>query len=283
MAYLERLNPKNFKSNPEVSFNFSNHAKIIATDNSLYIGTANYSDESQDNIESGTLIRDKSVIKRIFDEVFPVIMDESTPYFEDDFNIFRLFVISMEGKFKKWLTWFDNELTWKNAAGIRGVYEYFKFDVDDLECIHMDIEELLGLRNLIENTYSETDEEYNELVDKITEVMEKIDIEWMSDFMLTDSDFYNFVVYDSDTRTDELIQENPNAHAVYEVESNLTDLVLHDLIDKLNLDISSIENFYGKERKREFYAISLEDEYSLLECIAKISGTGDRLKKMAQE
>ena len=58
---------------------------------------------------------------------------------------------------------------------------------------------------MIENTYSETDEEYNELVDKITEVMKKIDIEWMSDFTLTDSDFYNFVVYDSDTRTDELI------------------------------------------------------------------------------
>lgn len=211
-AYLERLNPENFKSNPEVSFNFSNHAKIIATDNILYIGSANYSDESQDNIESGTLIRDKSAIKRIFDEVFPVIMDESTPYFEDDFNIFRLFVISMEGKFKKWLTWFDNELTWKNAAGIRGLYEYFKFDVDDLECIHMDIEELLELRNLIENTYSETDEEYNELVDKITEAMKRIDIEWMSDFTLTDSDFYNFVVYDSDTRTDELIQENPDAY-----------------------------------------------------------------------
>ena len=211
-AYLERLNPENFKSNPEVSFNFSNHAKIIATDNILYIGSANYSDESQDNIESGTLIRDKSAIKRIFDEVFPVIMDESTPYFEDDFNIFRLFVISMEGKFKKWLTWFDNELTWKNAAGIRGLYEYFKFDVDDLECIHMDIEELLELRNLIENTYSETDEEYNELVDKITEAMKRIDIEWMSYFTLTDSDFYNFVVYDSDTRTDELIQENPDAY-----------------------------------------------------------------------
>lgn len=211
-AYLERLNPENFKSNPEVSFNFSNHAKIIATDNILYIGSANYSDESQDNIESGTLIRDKSAIKRIFDEVFPAIMDESTPYFEDDFNIFRLFVISMEGKFKKWLTWFDNELTWKNAAGIRGLYEYFKFDVDDLECIHMDIEELLELRNLIENTYSETDEEYNGLVDKITEVMKRIDIEWMSDFTLTDSDFYNFVVYDSDTRTDELIQENPDAY-----------------------------------------------------------------------
>lgn len=73
------------------------------------------------------------------------------------------------------------------------------------------------------------------------------------------------------------------AYAVYEVESNLTDLVLHDLIDKLNPDLRSIENFDGKERKREFYAMSPEDAYSLLECIAKISGTEDRLKKMVPE
>ena len=73
------------------------------------------------------------------------------------------------------------------------------------------------------------------------------------------------------------------AYAVYEVESNLTDLVLHDLIDKLNPDLRSIENFGGKERKREFYAMTPEDAYALLECIAKISGTEDRLKKMAPE
>ena len=73
------------------------------------------------------------------------------------------------------------------------------------------------------------------------------------------------------------------AYAIYEVESNLTDLMLHDLIDKLNPDLRSIENFDGKERKREFYAISAEDAYSLLECIAKISGTENRLKKMAPE
>ena len=56
------------------------------------------------------------------------------------------------------------------------------------------------------------------------------------------------------------------AYAVYEVESNLTDLVLH-----------------GKERKREFYAMSPEDAYDLLDSIAKISGTEERLKKMAPE
>ena len=73
------------------------------------------------------------------------------------------------------------------------------------------------------------------------------------------------------------------AYAVYEVESNLTDLVLHDLIDKLNPDLRSIENFDGKERKREFYAMTPEEAYKLLECIAKISGTEDRLKKMTPE
>ena len=98
-AYLERLNPENFQSNPEVSFNFANHAKIIGTENILYIGSANYSDESSDNIESGTIITDKVAINRIYEEFFPVIIEESTPYFEDEFNVFRLFVLSMKTKF----------------------------------------------------------------------------------------------------------------------------------------------------------------------------------------
>ncbi len=73
------------------------------------------------------------------------------------------------------------------------------------------------------------------------------------------------------------------AYAVYEVNSNLTDLVVHDLIDKLNPDLRSIETFDGKERKREFYAMKPDEAYSLLECIAKISGTENRLKKMKPE
>ena len=73
------------------------------------------------------------------------------------------------------------------------------------------------------------------------------------------------------------------AYAIYEVDSTLTDKVLHELIDQLNPDLRSIETFDGKERKREFYAMRPEEAYSLLECIAKISGTEERLKKMAPE
>ena len=75
-----------------------------------------------------------------------------------------------------------------------------------------------------------------------------------------------------------------SAYATYEVESNLTDVVFHDLIDRLNPDLRSIETFAGRERKREFYAMSPEDAYSLLECIAKkISGTEARLRKVDTE
>lgn len=72
-------------------------------------------------------------------------------------------------------------------------------------------------------------------------------------------------------------------YAIYEVESKLTDKELHKLIDTLNPDLRTIETFDGKERVKEFYAMSAEDAYSLLECIAKISGTLSRLKRMEPE
>ncbi len=73
------------------------------------------------------------------------------------------------------------------------------------------------------------------------------------------------------------------AYAVYAVESGLTDKSLHSIIDSLNPDLRAIENFDGKKRIKEFYAMSAEDAYRLLECIAKISGTTDRLKRMKPE
>ena len=73
------------------------------------------------------------------------------------------------------------------------------------------------------------------------------------------------------------------AYAIYEVNKALTDKELHKLIDTLNPDLRTIETFDGKERVKEFYAMAPEDAYSLLECIAKISGTTDRLKRVKPE
>ena len=68
-------------------------------------------------------------------------------------------------------------------------------------------------------------------------------------------------------------------YATYEVDCRLSDLKIHSIIDRLNPDLRSIDNFDGKRRVREFYAMSAEDAYSILEAIAEIHNCVDRLKK----
>jgi len=62
------------------------------------------------------------------------------------------------------------------------------------------------------------------------------------------------------------------------VDSRLSDLKIHSIIDRLNPNLRSIDNFNGQKRVREFYAMSPEDAYSILEAIAEINGCADRLK-----
>ena len=66
-------------------------------------------------------------------------------------------------------------------------------------------------------------------------------------------------------------------YATYEVNSRLSDLKIHSIIDKLNPNLRSIDNFNGQKRVREFYAMSPEDAYSILEAIAEIHGCSDKL------
>lgn len=212
-VYLDKLNPENFQSNPYVAFNFTNHAKIIGTENIVYIGSANYSDESKYNIESGILIRDKEFIHKLYEEVFPVIVNESTPYFDDDFNILRLFVLSMTSKFSAWLCKFEEGLVWKNPdTKMYNIKNKLSFDLEDLEELAADVEELVRLKSLIENTCKEDDDEYNDLVDEIEKEIDSISLEWMSGFVMSDSDFYNVISYDEEGKSCEYLQEYPDAY-----------------------------------------------------------------------
>ncbi|MCD8308463.1 MAG: GIY-YIG nuclease family protein [Clostridia bacterium] len=67
-------------------------------------------------------------------------------------------------------------------------------------------------------------------------------------------------------------------YATYEVSDRLSDIQIHNIIDSLNPNLRSIETFEGKKRVREFYAMSKEDAYKLLEGIAKINGLTHNLK-----
>ena len=68
-------------------------------------------------------------------------------------------------------------------------------------------------------------------------------------------------------------------YATYEVDSELSDKRLHSILDKLNPDLRSAEEIDGKKRTREFYAMSPEDAFSILEAISEINNYRNRLKK----
>lgn len=62
-------------------------------------------------------------------------------------------------------------------------------------------------------------------------------------------------------------------YATYETQGNLEDKKLHKLIDNLNPDLRVSKN-------REFFVMTPEDAYDLLEAIATISGSLDKLKRV---
>lgn len=69
-------------------------------------------------------------------------------------------------------------------------------------------------------------------------------------------------------------------YATYEVSSELSDRKLHSVIETLNPHLRARDTVDGKRRVREFFAMSPEDAFSILEAIATINGFTDRLKRM---
>lgn len=62
-------------------------------------------------------------------------------------------------------------------------------------------------------------------------------------------------------------------YATYETKGNLEDKKLHALIDRLNPELRVSKN-------REFFLMTPEEAYALLESIAIISGSADKLSKI---
>ena len=107
-------------------------------------------------------------------------------------------------------------------------------------------------------------------------------------YILTNPSFPQYVKigYATDVRQrlDELNRSSAvpfafRVYATYEVDSALSDKKLHSILDKLNPELRSTEEVDGKRRIREFYAMTPEDAYSILEAIAEINNYSHRLKK----
>lgn len=67
-------------------------------------------------------------------------------------------------------------------------------------------------------------------------------------------------------------------YATYAVNTKLSDLKVHTMIDLMNPSLRTIDNVDGKKRVREFYAITAHDAFEMLKAMAEIHGTTDNLK-----
>lgn len=84
--YIDKLNPERFNVNTDTSFSFSNHSKIILTNNKVYVGSANFSDESRNNIESGFISDDVEFIEFIKKDIVGYMEGNSVGYYNNKFS-----------------------------------------------------------------------------------------------------------------------------------------------------------------------------------------------------
>jgi len=68
-------------------------------------------------------------------------------------------------------------------------------------------------------------------------------------------------------------------YATYKVNSYLSDVKLHSIIDKLNPSLRTRYNENGRNRVREFYVMAPEDAYAILEALAEIHDCTDNLTR----
>lgn len=107
-------------------------------------------------------------------------------------------------------------------------------------------------------------------------------------YILTNKSFDNYVkigyANDVEKRVEQLNSSEctPYAfyvYATYEVDARLMDKKVHTILDKLNPSLRAIQQYNGRMRKREFFAISAEDAYAVFEAMAEIHGCPERLKR----
>lgn len=106
-------------------------------------------------------------------------------------------------------------------------------------------------------------------------------------YILSNPSFEDFVkigfARDVEARVKQLNQSEctPYAfriYATYGIEKELGDKEVHKIIDKLNPDLRSKETINGKERKREFYKMTPEAAYEILEAMSELHCTTNNLK-----
>ncbi len=288
--YKKCLNPQNYSMRLNPYFAFDNHAKVVLTDNMVYWGSSNFSDESSQNIECGTLSTDKELIKYMRETLFTNIQDKSIPYYKNNFavaisNLESLIPVCKEARdnlfessFEPWADYdTDFEEKWifrksENCLTISFLRNFISFIMGfdealnvidkivdeywDFEELPEEVEQLSGLYDEYKKVYEDFFTDISSLFDAL-EPMAAYDVS--SEACRRISNEYGMEAYDEylDDYTDKVMDETLSE---YEELIENSEQTLRDSIERLDSIIKYFEQL----------KINL---YKLLKVNAKIDNT----------
>ena len=241
--YMSKLDPQKFGNNVEVLFNFSNHGKIIMTDKIVYIGSENFSEESERNTEFGIISKDVNFIGYLKNVIFEDVKSDSATYYEYNYTSL-LFEATMI---------ISAIFNAKNC-----LYEEIYFLHDDIDgewYYYNDTEATLSPRTL-------------DNVKNIIETSCKIA-----------SDIYDAIDNVTDSDEDITSQANDIYERLKDISNKIEELITSDNI--YDLSIFTTENFIDSQLQTE-YAMEAYEE-NLDHCIELASSTAlGELSDLAQ-
>lgn len=241
--YISKLNPDKFPTQFVPYFNVNNHAKMIGTENIVYIGSANYSNESSDNIEAGIIIEDKDFIQKLYSEFFDKVESSSMSYYDEYFSAFRLFALSLYAKFKHHHHNFLQNLYTDYERTKLCVADVVFIDVSDLATLYRDLDELNSISGAADNTYDEDNDEYNEELEELKKSFECISIEWLQSVISEDGSLYDLVTFNTEQKANDILQEE---YAFDAYEENL-DMYAEKALDTATEIYSSLHSDFSEE------------------------------------
>jgi hypothetical protein len=265
--YLRILSPESFDSDISIYFNFTNHSKITVTDNYAYIGSANFSIESSNNIEAGVLVSDTDAVKRIQEEFIPEIIRQSSEYFGVDILDEFMVLLSMfdseirdfdesflSNIFNRYLSAKEGEKCFdiKQNKLHSGDFEKFQFNMNSF------IDELNISAHSIKKYVNENTFEILGSIDRL--ICENKSMDEFVKFKeehFSQEIFEDLLIHDTGENTDELLQESLES-ADYEKDRILFEAKQH----LINLDdyIQVLSELVGDLIKSIIILIGIEEE-----------------------
>ncbi|MBI6087487.1 hypothetical protein H8J89_05360 [Clostridium perfringens] len=260
--YKNKLNPKDIADKADVYFCFVNHSKIVMTDNIVYIGSSNFSDESSNNIENGFISRDKEFIDFLEEELFPWVIEYSSEY-EMDNNLLFLEAAIQKSISMIYGIYEEYYMCFYSLADHRGTERWYYNTTEDLISVDK-FEETISILH-----------KYLELLEKVNSIFNKA-------MVSNDIDNIDDIIEDSNKivrRIEDLCNIELHELASFNRQSYIDDYLNEYYAEAYDENLDYYVDAAIDKANEAFYDISIESH----KMVDELLGEFDKMKKISND